>query len=96
MRSRQTNLFAQPHPATPNHTQPHRQGGVGLGRARPGEAGLLYAYSLDKLVMSAPGLPDDIRFLVIVIVIIIIYYYLLSPPPPTPITHPSYSAWGMQ
>jgi len=83
-------------PAAPSHTQPHPTTPTRWGRARSGEAGLLYAYSLDKLVMSAPGLPDDIRFLVIVIVIIIIYYYLLSPPPPTPITHPSYSAWGMQ
>ena len=32
---------AQLHPATPNHTQPHRQGEVGLGRARPGEVGRL-------------------------------------------------------
>ena len=45
---------AQPHPAAPNHTQPHRQGEVGLGRARPGEVGQLYAYSLHKLIVSAP------------------------------------------
>ena len=36
---------AQPHPAAPNHTQPHRQGGVGLGRVRPGEVGRGWATS---------------------------------------------------
>ena len=29
----------QPHPATPNYTQPNRQGEVGLGRAWPGKVG---------------------------------------------------------
>jgi len=53
-------------PAAPSHTQPHPTTPTRWGRARSGEAGLLYAYSLDKLVMSAPGLPDDIRFLALV------------------------------
>ena len=37
--TQQTELFAQPHPATPSCTQPRRQGEVGLGRARPGKVG---------------------------------------------------------
>ena len=36
-----------PPPATPDHTQPHRQGEVGLGRARPGKAGRLLTCSLN-------------------------------------------------